>query len=86
MPTCRSCGRYYSIHAMWCPQCHPVAPAAISAASELPSVGDTYHDPEAGDTHAIVSVARAGSVVVLGLADGSTVEIESSELVPLSTP
>ena len=85
MSTCSRCKRYYSPHALWCVHCYDTFGhlRTITSAIELPSVGDTYTDPAAGDTQEIVSVELRGTTIVLGLSDKSFVDIEASALISL---
>ena len=88
MPTCKLCRKYYSIHAKWCPSCYTDGGhlRLITSAIELPVVGATYTDPDAGDTQVITGVNLVGDVVTLALGDGTRVDIALSELREVSLP
>ena len=87
MPVCHTCGRYFTPHARQCPACYDEhgQPKMIRSAVSLPSIGDTYVDPEVGDCQLITGLHWAGALLVLDLEDGSHVEVVPAELRPAAS-
>lgn len=54
----------------------------IQSAFPVPIIGDTWTDPDAGDTQFIVGVHVTGTAILLNLADGTIAEVDIEHLKP----